>query len=178
MFLFEQSEEEASPSDNESDFEFEQTLAAANVAAASDSGSSRPSSRRSNQKPNKGRKKPNGKKKKSAPKASSEQPMAASFCCRNLVYTRTISSKKDLIRTINDHHTGQDGYETDHQDYCDVCKQGGEIILCDGCPRAYHLVCLEPPLDKPPEGSWPCPVCVSFYVVLHCFEFEFEKFNV
>uniref|UniRef100_H2YQ32 DNA helicase n=1 Tax=Ciona savignyi TaxID=51511 RepID=H2YQ32_CIOSA len=55
----------------------------------------------------------------------------------------------------------EDGYETDHQDYCDVCKQGGEIILCDGCPRAFHLVCLEPPLDQPPEGSWPCPVCVK-----------------
>ena len=54
-----------------------------------------------------------------------------------------------------------DGYDTDHQDYCDVCKQGGEIILCDGCPRAFHLVCLEPPLDAPPEGWWPCPVCVS-----------------
>ncbi|MBN3306768.1 CHD5 protein, partial [Amia calva] len=33
-----------------------------------------------------------------------------------------------------------DGYETDHQDYCEVCQQGGEIILCDTCPRAYHLV--------------------------------------
>nr|XP_018668322.1 chromodomain-helicase-DNA-binding protein 4 isoform X1 [Ciona intestinalis] len=55
----------------------------------------------------------------------------------------------------------EDGYETDHQDYCEVCKQGGEIILCDGCPRAYHLVCLEPPLDQPPEGSWPCPTCVK-----------------
>ncbi|PWA23841.1 hypothetical protein CCH79_00010933 [Gambusia affinis] len=32
-----------------------------------------------------------------------------------------------------------DGYETDHQDYCEVCQQGGEIILCDTCPRAYHM---------------------------------------
>ena len=64
-----------------------------------------------------------------------------------------------------------DGYDTDHQDYCDVCKQGGEIILCDGCPRAFHLVCLEPPLDKPPEGWWPCPVCVSVF-------FEFNNFHL
>lgn len=54
-----------------------------------------------------------------------------------------------------------DGYETDHQDYCEVCQQGGEIILCDTCPRAYHLVCLEPELDKAPEGKWSCPHCVS-----------------
>uniref|UniRef100_A0A3Q2PPA0 Zinc finger PHD-type domain-containing protein n=1 Tax=Fundulus heteroclitus TaxID=8078 RepID=A0A3Q2PPA0_FUNHE len=52
-----------------------------------------------------------------------------------------------------------DGYETDHQDYCEVCQQGGEIILCDTCPRAYHLVCLEPELDKaikyqtPPQNN-------------------------
>ncbi|XP_075745511.1 chromodomain-helicase-DNA-binding protein Mi-2 homolog isoform X3 [Rhipicephalus microplus] len=52
-----------------------------------------------------------------------------------------------------------DGYETDHQDYCEVCQQGGEIILCDTCPRAYHLVCLEPELEEPPEGKWSCPHC-------------------
>ncbi|KAB0394682.1 hypothetical protein E2I00_008476, partial [Balaenoptera physalus] len=46
-----------------------------------------------------------------------------------------------------------DGYETDHQDYCEVCQQGGEIILCDTCPRAYHLVCLDPELEKAPEGN-------------------------
>lgn len=55
-----------------------------------------------------------------------------------------------------------DGYETDHQDYCEVCQQGGEIILCDTCPRAYHLVCLEPELEKAPEGKWSCPHCVSY----------------
>ncbi|KAK0069809.1 chromodomain-helicase-DNA-binding protein 4 [Biomphalaria pfeifferi] len=52
-----------------------------------------------------------------------------------------------------------DGYETEHQDYCEVCQQGGEIILCDTCPRAYHLVCLEPELEEAPEGKWSCPHC-------------------
>ncbi|XP_040217128.1 chromodomain-helicase-DNA-binding protein 4 isoform X3 [Rana temporaria] len=52
-----------------------------------------------------------------------------------------------------------DGYETDHQDYCEVCQQGGEIILCDTCPRAYHMVCLDPDMDKAPEGKWSCPHC-------------------
>lgn len=52
-----------------------------------------------------------------------------------------------------------DGYETDHQDYCEVCQQGGEIILCDTCPRAYHLVCFDPELEEAPEGRWSCPHC-------------------
>uniref|UniRef100_A0A672M8N9 Chromodomain-helicase-DNA-binding protein 4-like n=1 Tax=Sinocyclocheilus grahami TaxID=75366 RepID=A0A672M8N9_SINGR len=54
---------------------------------------------------------------------------------------------------------GGDGYETDHQDYCEVCQQGGEIILCDTCPRAYHMVCLDPDMEKAPEGTWSCPHC-------------------
>lgn len=49
--------------------------------------------------------------------------------------------------------------QTDHQDYCEVCQQGGEIILCDTCPRAYHLVCLDPELEDTPEGKWSCPHC-------------------
>ena len=40
-----------------------------------------------------------------------------------------------------------------------MCQQGGEIILCDSCPRAYHLVCLEPELESAPEGKWACPHC-------------------
>merc|ERR1712142_410363 len=52
-----------------------------------------------------------------------------------------------------------EGYDTDHQDYCEVCQQGGEVILCDTCPRAYHLVCLDPELDEAPEGKWSCPHC-------------------
>merc|ERR1712088_1001452 len=42
--------------------------------------------------------------------------------------------------------------ESEHQEYCEVCQQGGEIILCDTCPRAYHLCCLDPELDEAPEG--------------------------
>ena len=49
--------------------------------------------------------------------------------------------------------------ESEHQEYCEICKQGGEIILCDTCPRAYHLVCLDPELDEAPEGKWSCPYC-------------------
>ncbi|CAB1351150.1 unnamed protein product [Coregonus sp. 'balchen'] len=44
-------------------------------------------------------------------------------------------------------------------DYCEVCQQGGEIILCDTCPRAYHMVCLDPDMENAPEGTWSCPHC-------------------
>ena len=43
--------------------------------------------------------------------------------------------------------------EMENQDYCEVCGAGGEIILCDTCPKAFHLVCLDPELEEAPEGS-------------------------
>ncbi|XP_073970313.1 chromodomain-helicase-DNA-binding protein Mi-2 homolog isoform X6 [Rhodnius prolixus] len=69
------------------------------------------------------------------------------------------SKKKKKTRTTNKFPDSEAGYETDHQDYCEVCQQGGEIILCDTCPRAYHLVCLDPELEDTPEGKWSCPHC-------------------
>nr|XP_061816205.1 chromodomain-helicase-DNA-binding protein 3-like isoform X1 [Nerophis lumbriciformis] len=70
-----------------------------------------------------------------------------------------------------------DGYETDHQDYCEVCQQGGEIILCDTCPRAYHLVCLEPEMDKAPEGNWSCPHCEKEGIQWEAKDEDFEDFE-
>lgn len=68
------------------------------------------------------------------------------------------SKKKRKLKTTNRFPDGEDG-EQEHQDYCEVCQQGGEIILCDTCPKAYHLVCLDPELEEAPEGKWSCPTC-------------------
>lgn len=68
------------------------------------------------------------------------------------------NKKKKKTKTTNRFPEGDDG-EHEHQDYCEVCQQGGEIILCDTCPKAFHLVCLEPELDEAPEGKWSCPAC-------------------
>ena len=40
-------------------------------------------------------------------------------------------------------------------------EPGNEILLCDGarCPEAWHLHCLNPPLDAVPVGAWYCPNC-------------------
>lgn len=68
------------------------------------------------------------------------------------------SKKKKKVKTTSRFPDGEEG-EQEHQDYCEVCQQGGEIILCDTCPRAYHLVCLDPELEEAPEGKWSCPHC-------------------
>lgn len=69
------------------------------------------------------------------------------------------SKKKRKVKTSGKFPGGDGEEQTEHQDYCEVCQQGGEIILCDTCPRAYHLVCLEPELEDTPEGRWSCPHC-------------------
>ncbi|XP_046412635.1 chromodomain-helicase-DNA-binding protein Mi-2 homolog isoform X1 [Neodiprion pinetum] len=69
------------------------------------------------------------------------------------------TKKKKKTKTTSKFPDGEESLQTDHQDYCEVCQQGGEIILCDTCPRAYHLVCLEPELEETPEGKWSCPHC-------------------
>ncbi|XP_062413847.1 autoimmune regulator [Pungitius pungitius] len=72
-----------------------------------------------------------------------------------------------------------------NDDECAVCKDGGELICCDGCPRAFHLTCLDPPLTSIPSGTWRCERCcgntvktenapVSFQVSVICFLHAFD----
>jgi hypothetical protein len=46
-------------------------------------------------------------------------------------------------------------------DECKACGEGGRLLVCDKCPRAYHLSCLKPPLKSVPKGDWLCPECVG-----------------
>ncbi|XP_014642429.1 PREDICTED: autoimmune regulator [Ceratotherium simum simum] len=48
-----------------------------------------------------------------------------------------------------------------NEDECAVCRDGGELICCDGCPRAFHLACLSPPLREIPSGTWRCTSCLQ-----------------
>ncbi|XP_016155924.1 PREDICTED: autoimmune regulator-like [Ficedula albicollis] len=49
----------------------------------------------------------------------------------------------------------------ENEDECAACGDGGELICCDGCPRAFHLACLVPPLPHVPSGTWRCGSCVG-----------------
>ncbi|KAH0859967.1 hypothetical protein HID58_088228 [Brassica napus] len=40
---------------------------------------------------------------------------------------------------------------------CSVCHYGGKLILCDGCPSAFHATCLG--LEDVPDGDWFCASC-------------------
>lgn len=34
-----------------------------------------------------------------------------------------------------------------HQDFCQACWTDGEVVVCSGCPRSYHISCLEKPFQ-------------------------------
>ena len=42
---------------------------------------------------------------------------------------------------------------------CAICKESGELLLCDTCNLVYHMSCLDPPLTAVPPGMWLCPKC-------------------
>jgi len=42
---------------------------------------------------------------------------------------------------------------------CSVCGSGGRLLLCARCPLAFHLTCINPPLDKDPDEMWCCRRC-------------------
>ena len=49
--------------------------------------------------------------------------------------------------------------EQAYGDYCVLCEDGGELIICDGpCLRTFHMQCLG--MDEMPDGrQWFCPDC-------------------
>ncbi|KAK4377719.1 hypothetical protein RND71_004015 [Anisodus tanguticus] len=47
----------------------------------------------------------------------------------------------------------------DSDDLCIICADGGKLVLCDGCPRAFHKECAS--LSTIPRGKWYCKYCES-----------------
>jgi hypothetical protein len=57
---------------------------------------------------------------------------------------------------------GGGGEEVDHHDTeCYVCQDGGDLICCDGCEKAYHSYCHRPKIWELPDGEWYCMICTN-----------------
>jgi hypothetical protein len=50
--------------------------------------------------------------------------------------------------------------EETHLDECDICEDGGDLICCDGCEKAYHADCLKIDADTLPD-FWYGPCCAK-----------------
>ncbi|PIN21476.1 Histone acetyltransferase [Handroanthus impetiginosus] len=49
----------------------------------------------------------------------------------------------------------------DNDDLCIICADGGKLVLCDGCPRAFHKECAS--LLSIPRGKWYCTYCQNMF---------------
>lgn len=62
-------------------------------------------------------------------------------------------------------HEEQNKPKTDHNQFkCTKCHRMTHVelsplLLCDTCPRAYHVACLEEPYTESPHEVWSCPKC-------------------
>lgn len=52
-------------------------------------------------------------------------------------------------------------FEGEHDDDCYICYNGGELVCCDFCPKAFHCACHIPALPKIPSGIWKCCECYA-----------------
>ncbi|KVH90743.1 Acyl-CoA N-acyltransferase [Cynara cardunculus var. scolymus] len=48
----------------------------------------------------------------------------------------------------------------DNDDLCSICADGGELLCCDNCPRAFHPECISEPV---PHGTWYCKYCQNMF---------------
>ncbi|CAH0473676.1 unnamed protein product [Peronospora belbahrii] len=57
--------------------------------------------------------------------------------------------------------TIDDGWADHNRWYCNICKDGGELLCCDRCPRAFHMTCLGISNDMIPDREWYCKMCAE-----------------
>ncbi|KAL9545150.1 hypothetical protein MBANPS3_007283 [Mucor bainieri] len=72
--------------------------------------------------------------------------------CKSADYQSTTTQKKSLAEANKKNH-----------DYCDACGGAGQFLCCDACPNAFHLTCVEPPMDTEDldklSDNWYCNEC-------------------
>ncbi|CAN4120404.1 unnamed protein product [Withania somnifera] len=49
----------------------------------------------------------------------------------------------------------------ENDDLCSICADGGDLLCCDNCPRAFHTECVC--LLSIPTGTWYCKYCENMF---------------
>ena len=76
-------------------------------------------------------------------------------------YTKVVVDRQRFITVAVSAAEDDDDAEevSQHDDHCTVCHKDDDqdMLLCDRCPKAFHLTCLG--LTAVPDGDWYCAVC-------------------
>ncbi|XP_010505340.1 PREDICTED: uncharacterized protein LOC104782177 isoform X1 [Camelina sativa] len=70
------------------------------------------------------------------------------------IYISSGLSLHDIAMSLANGHVITTG---DSDDMCSICGDGGDLLLCAGCPQAFHTACLK--FQSMPEGTWYCSSC-------------------
>lgn len=48
-----------------------------------------------------------------------------------------------------------------NNEFCSACSGAGTLICCESCPRSFHFLCADPPIDPEnvPDENWFCDEC-------------------
>ena len=57
--------------------------------------------------------------------------------------------------------SGASKKEDDHNEVCEVCEKGGDLLCCDTCSLVFHLGCIRPKIASIPKGKWSCAYCIT-----------------
>ncbi|OIT28046.1 PREDICTED: uncharacterized protein LOC109213128 [Nicotiana attenuata] len=58
----------------------------------------------------------------------------------------------------------------ENDDLCSICADGGDLLCCDNCPRAFHSECVS--LPSIPTGTWYCKYCENMFAKERFVEFN------
>lgn len=67
-----------------------------------------------------------------------------SFCSYRHIYISNGLTLHDIATSLANGHNLTTGASDGSDDMCAVCGHDtGKMILCDGCPRAFHEGCIQ-----------------------------------
>lgn len=73
------------------------------------------------------------------------------------------SEAEEVAEGVSDEDEVEEAEADANEDFCRLCRDGGDLLCCDACPAAYHPTCLG--LAEPPPGDWFCAACAAAMAV-------------
>jgi hypothetical protein len=73
---------------------------------------------------------------------------------------KLIRSDKSNKKVDSDQKAEVRKRKKDNRSSCSICRLGGELLLCDNCPKSFHIDCLKMKNSDVPEAEWYCLDCV------------------
>ncbi|KAG8371246.1 hypothetical protein BUALT_Bualt13G0067700 [Buddleja alternifolia] len=74
------------------------------------------------------------------------------------IYTSNGVSLHQLSLELSKHRKSS---SEENDDLCSICEDGGDLLCCENCPRAFHSECVG--VTSIPEGKWYCKYCRNMF---------------